>query len=143
MKRKLLLGAGAAVIVLGVVAVGLWLWMTPSGPPTGDIQTNFKGWERYADHGDADAQFRVGMAYLLGRGVQRNDEMAVSWLQKAADQNVAQAQAQLGQLYHLGRGVPRHDSEAMRWLQKAACCSVAQYCWRFSEGICSSMVWSW
>ena len=36
-------------------------------------------WRPLADRGDADAQFNLGQAYLLGRGVPQNMTLAEQW----------------------------------------------------------------
>jgi TPR repeat protein len=37
-----------------------------------------------AEAGNIDAQFRVGIAYMTGRGVPRDDPQAIAWFRKAA-----------------------------------------------------------
>ena len=49
-------------------------------------------WRPLADRGDADAQFNLGQAYKLGRGVPRN-MTSPSWYENAARQGHEQAQA--------------------------------------------------
>ena len=44
-----------------------------------------------ARHGEAKAFFNLGWMFLNGRGVARNDAIAVSWLKKAADRGSEQA----------------------------------------------------
>lgn len=55
-----------------------------------------KTWRPLADRGDADAQFNMGQAYRLGRGVPADMRIAQSWFQKASAQGHAEAQANLG-----------------------------------------------
>jgi len=69
---------------------------------------------------NASAQFRLGMLYLQGQGVARNDQEAVRLFQRAADQGNAKAQTALGDVYAAGRSVARDDAEARIWYQKAA-----------------------
>src|SRR3989442_410640 len=73
-----------------------------------------------AAHGDAAAQSNLGVMYVEGRGVVRNDVEAVKWYRKAADQGYARAQINLGMMYRKGKGVVRDDVEAVRWYRKAA-----------------------
>lgn len=51
-----------------------------------------------AEKGSASAQYDLGMRYLKGDGVQKNEVLARAWLEKAALQDDAQAKAALKQL---------------------------------------------
>ena len=82
----------------------------------GDYAGAIAEWRPLADRGDADAQFNLGQAYKLGRGVPVNPGMAQSWYEKAAKQGHDQAQVNVGLLlYNGGR-----RQEAMPWIRKAA-----------------------
>ena len=58
-----------------------------------------------ADQGDSRAQSLLGLIYLNGRGVQRNDPEAMKWYRRAADQGDADAQVRIGDMYFEGRAV--------------------------------------
>ena len=73
-------------------------------------------WRPLAEDGDADAQFNLGQAYRLGRGVKIDLGSAKTWLERAALQNHVDAQATLGLLL-FGSG---NQSEGTRWLKQAA-----------------------
>lgn len=73
-----------------------------------------------AEQGDADAQNRLGMAYIDGEGVEQDFTEAVKWFRLAAEQGYADAQEVLGTLYLNGNGVPCDRAEAVKWLRKAA-----------------------
>jgi TPR repeat protein len=75
---------------------------------------------RAAEQGDANAQFKLGVAYQYGRGVPRDDAKAAEWYRQAAEQGVAEAQFNLGVAYQYGRGVPQDDAEAANWYRQAA-----------------------
>jgi TPR repeat protein len=62
----------------------------------------------------------LGDLYLIGQGVQQDDRVGATWLQKAAEKGDTTAQTELGGLYLTGRGVPRDDAVAAGWLTKAA-----------------------
>ena len=82
----------------------------------GDYAGAIAEWRPLADRGDADAQFNLGQAYKLGRGVTANPGIAQSWYEKAARQGHEQAQVNVGLLlYNNGR-----RQEAMPWIRKAA-----------------------
>lgn len=62
----------------------------------GDYQTAISEWRGPADKGDADAQFNLGQAYKLGRGVPQDLVQAEKWYKKAADQGHLQASDNYG-----------------------------------------------
>ncbi len=62
----------------------------------GDYPAAIKEWRAPAIAGDADAQFNMGQAYKLGRGVPIDLKMAEEWYRKAAAQGHAQAEDNYG-----------------------------------------------
>lgn len=73
-------------------------------------------WRPLAEKGDADAQFNLGQAYRLGRGVPISLAVAQSWFERAADHGHIDAQTTLGLLLfqngnHIG---------GLRWLKAAS-----------------------
>ena len=94
----------------GIVQAGVEAWQR------GDFASAVKQWRPLADRGDADAQFNMGQAYRMGRGVPADLRIAQSWFQKAAAQGHELAQGNLGLLlYESGK-----RAEAMPWIRKAA-----------------------
>lgn len=77
-------------------------------------------WRPLADKGDAVAQYRLGLLYAEGKGVEQNDATAFVWMQRAAIQGNADAQYDLGTSYFAGIGVEKSETEAARWFQRAA-----------------------
>lgn len=73
-----------------------------------------------AERGDADAQFKLGRMFYLGKGMPQDYAEAARWYRKAADQGHADAQCYLGSLYAVGQGVAQDYTEAHRWFRKAA-----------------------
>ena len=55
----------------------------------GDYATALQLWRPLADQGDASAQSSLGAMYAFGKGVQRDDAVAVTWFRKAAEQGHA------------------------------------------------------
>lgn len=73
-------------------------------------------WRPLAQRGDADAEFNLGQAYRLGRGVPIDLPMAKIWFQKAADAGHLDAETTLGLLLF-----ENGDHEAgLKWLRRAA-----------------------
>ena len=62
----------------------------------------------------------LGVMYETGRGVEKDEAVAVEWYRKAAEQGCATAQCNLGVMYENGRGVEEDDIVASEWYRKAA-----------------------
>jgi TPR repeat protein len=80
----------------------------------------FSIYKSLADKGDALAQFKVGVAYGLGRGVAKDKAQEMVWYRKSAEQGNASAQGLLGTVYMHGEGVPLDKTQAYMWLRLAA-----------------------
>jgi TPR repeat protein len=70
--------------------------------------------------GNVNAQVQLGVIYLRGDGVPKDDAEALKWLQKAADQDNPLAERYLAEMYFKGRGVPADITQAAKWLRMAA-----------------------
>ena len=73
-----------------------------------------------AEQGDAEAQYRLGLAHAEGKGAPQDHRAAAKWYRLAAEQGHAGAQFQLGGSYVFGKGVPQDYSEAVKWYRLAA-----------------------
>ena len=81
-----------------------------------DYSEAVKIWRPLAEAGDVDAQFNLGQAYRLGRGVPINLAAAQTWLQRAAAKEHLDAQSTLGLLlFDSG-----NRTGGLRWLKAAA-----------------------
>ena len=81
----------------------------------GDYRAAVYRWRGAANGGNADAQFNLGQAYKLGRGVPVDLSMAEQWYGRAARQGHEQAEANYGlALFENGR-----RPEALPWLERA------------------------
>ena len=72
-----------------------------------------------ADQGHAAAQCQMGLFYMNGLDVDRDEDKAVEWLRKAAAQNYAQAQYNLG-IYYAKFADKESVRLAIKWLNEAA-----------------------
>lgn len=111
---------GAAALSLAIFAIGApALADTKAGVDDwnrGDYAGAVAEWRKAAIAGDPDAQFNLGQAYKLGRGVPVDLVMAESWYRKAALQGHVQAQDNYGlALFQDGK-----RDEAKPWLEKSA-----------------------
>ena len=81
----------------------------------GDYRQAVEEWRRDAVAGDPDAQFNLGQAYKLGRGVPVDPVLAEQWYGKAAAQGHPQAIDSYGlALFQNGK-----REEAVPWLEKS------------------------
>ena len=53
----------------------------------------------------------MGVRYLLGRGVEQNNEKAFYYFSKAADQNDPFAQNEVAYMYAAGKGTARNNAK--------------------------------
>lgn len=72
----------------------------------GAYELAVKEWGPSAVAGDADAQFNLGQAYKLGRGVKTDLDEALGWYRKAAVQGHLQAADSCGHLLHYLQKIP-------------------------------------
>ena len=73
-----------------------------------------------AEQGHADAQYRLGLCYEKGEGVEQNLQEAVKWYRKSAEQGHTVAQKKMGWCYMLGKGEAQDSEEAVKWYRRAA-----------------------
>ena len=77
----------------------------------------------FAENGDSDALFIVGMANLLAcnPSQQRDEKQAAEWFHKAAGKHNPLATAHLGLMVAQGQGqLDKQPQDGIAWLQKAA-----------------------
>ena len=74
-----------------------------------------------AERGVARAVDVMGYYYETGMGVQRNDNEALKWYQRAANQQSSYGMFNVGEFYKEGRGGLEKDyAKAMTWYRKSA-----------------------
>ena len=93
----------------------------------GDYATALRKSRPLAAQGHARAQYRLGVLYTFGQGVEQDDVEAGKWFHKAmeklqqlAGQGDAGAQFSLGGMYFNGWGVRLEFTEAVKWYRRAA-----------------------
>ncbi len=79
-----------------------------------------EGLTRFAEQGDAQAQFHLGQMFGLGLGVDQDYRMAMDWYAQAARQDHPRAQNNLGWTYGMGRGMSQDFIRAYAWYSVAA-----------------------
>ncbi|MEH6448549.1 MAG: SEL1-like repeat protein [Oleispira sp.] len=88
----------------------------------GDIKQAFELYQRAAEHGDIDAQFALGGAYLVGDLGIKNDEKAIYWLKKAGEQGDHYSLLYIAIIYYEGMAFEgkKDVNQAFKWFIKAA-----------------------
>lgn len=100
----------AAPVSAQSVKAGIDAWQRADYPAAVAI------WRPLAEAGDADAQFNLGQAYRLGRGVPLDLAAAKVWFERAAQKGHVDAQTTLGLLtFQNGDRV-----QGLKWLKAAA-----------------------
>jgi TPR repeat protein len=110
------------------IAVALVVWAALCGHASAQKSPQQKQPQRidpaelqnWAERGDADAQFELGLRMLTGEGVKKNDKEGVAWMEKAANQKHLRAQFIMGSLYEDGSGVTKNEEKAFAWYQQSA-----------------------
>ncbi|MDR2875356.1 MAG: hypothetical protein LBV44_05445 [Methylobacillus sp.] len=77
---------------------------------------NLPAIRKAAEQGDAEAQFKLGIAYLDGGVIEKDGKQGFDWMTKAANQNHAAAQFFLGIFYAYGGD----EAQSIAWMRKSA-----------------------
>jgi TPR repeat protein len=99
--RKLLLA-------MAVIATATAVAQAPvPAPEAGSESSNgtmaLAGFQKLAEQGQAEAQFSLGMMYMNGTGVMKDDRQATQWLRRAAIQGHGYAKFYLDLMHSTGR----------------------------------------
>jgi len=81
----------------------------------GNGEVNVTILEQMAERGNADAQFELGIRYLGGEGLEKDEKKAAEWLQKGAVQGHLPSMNALGTVYETGAGVAKDEKKAFEW----------------------------
>ncbi len=114
--RKLTVLLGAMALTLSAAAsaqsveAGIEAWQLA------EYKTAVEIWRPLAEAGNPDAQFNLGQAYRLGRGVPINLAVAQTWLGRSAAKGHIEGQTTLGLLLFDSGDRPA----GLRWLRAAA-----------------------
>jgi len=76
--------------------------------------------KRAAAKGNVQAQFDLGMMYLKGDGVRKNEQLAFTYFHKAARKNHVEAKFYMGLSFAEGKGVRKQTQLARYWFKLAA-----------------------
>jgi TPR repeat protein len=122
MKLTLKRALAAAILVLSfaVPVVAGPLEDSRAAYERGDFATAERLFRPLAEHGNAIAQYNLGVMYYKGEGVHQSYPDAVFWYRHAAWQGDASAQLELGVMCYKGQGTLQNYAEALTWFRKAA-----------------------
>lgn len=88
--------------------------------PDPKLKLAIKALRQAVGQGNAEAQYRLGMLYANGEGVELDQVKGSELMLSAAKQGHAAAQSTLGWMYANGYGVSHDDAQARTWYQRAA-----------------------
>ena len=91
------------------------LWSADAAFHAGNYTASMLLVRPLAENGVAEAQHKLGILYLQGRGVQKDAVQAREWLLKAAAQKYPEALYSLGVIYGHGEGVDPDFAESLKW----------------------------
>jgi hypothetical protein len=82
---------------------------------TGDTPAAMRIWQHWAERGDADAAYNLGLVLQHGDGTQRDPQQALRWFKLAAERGDKAASYQAGLMLQTGDGVAADAAEAHQW----------------------------
>ena len=82
---------------------------------SGDYETALKEWKTLAEQGNAEAQNSLGIMYINGEAVQKDDTEAMRLFRLAAEQGYSDAQLNLARMYFESDGVAQDVITAHMW----------------------------
>src|SRR5256885_521357 len=71
-------------------------------------------------NGNAIAQHNLGICYVKGVGIDKDEFKAFNWYLKSAENRYAKAQCNLGICYATGVGTDKNEVKAFKWYLKSA-----------------------
>ena len=72
-----------------------------------------------ASSGEAEAQYSIGIALVLGTRFEKDLVRGFCWLAQAAEQGHAASQKRVGRAYHYGEGTLQNYEKARVWYERA------------------------
>lgn len=86
----------------------------------GDYVEAINQWTPEAEVGNRSAQFNLGQLHARGRGVEKDEGVALAWFEKSAAQNYAPAQYYAGLIRSRITGAEQDQQKSFAWFQEAA-----------------------
>jgi TPR repeat protein len=108
-----------AASTMSFLAMGMTLVTIGGGSLVWAVAPDIPRIQAEAEKGSVQQEIELGAAYLMGRGVERNEKQAAYWYEKAANSGDPEAQRQIGYFYTAGIGVERDPARAAYWFERA------------------------
>ena len=115
----------AVVLLSPVLLIGCQKIHSTTSLQTSQVQSSpaenddFMKLKRSAEQGNAEAQYKLGLMYDIGKEVDQDYQKAFKWYEKSANQGLASSQSRLGSMYRYGKGVEVNHAKASEWYWKA------------------------
>lgn len=115
----------AVVLLSPVLLIGCQKIHSTTSLQTSQVQSSpaenddFMKLKRSAEQGNAEAQYKLGLMYDIGKEVDQDYQKAFKWYEKSANQGLASSQSKLGSMYRYGKGVVVNHAKASEWYWKA------------------------
>lgn len=79
----------------------------------GNYEQALRLWLPIAEKDNSDAQYNLGILYMKGLGVEKNEKTAFIWYKRASANGNTDAMYNLGTMYNQGRVVIRSTKDAV------------------------------
>lgn len=86
----------------------------------GNYEQALQLWRPIAEKDNADAQYNLGILYMKGLGVEKNEKTAFVWYKRSSANGNTDAMYNLGTMYNQGRVIYRSPKDAYKWWLKSA-----------------------
>lgn len=73
-----------------------------------------------AEGGDPNSQYYLGLMYLYGKRVKKDERRGFEWLEKSANQGFREAMLEIAECYSEGRGVEKSGEKSDSWKRRAS-----------------------
>lgn len=111
-------------LVLGSPRYHLTEIITPNKELSGDEKSKIDKLQELcrivSEYGDAEAEYKIAMAYYHGVVVKQDYENAAMLFESSAEKGFSDAQNMLGSMYFNGFGVENDYHKSLMWFKKAA-----------------------
>ncbi|WP_426340819.1 TonB family protein [Pseudoduganella sp. S-14] len=97
-----------------------YVWAIEPKKTPAQLQASFEKDKALALQGDAEAMYRLSVAYATGQVTERNKDESMRWLRQSAEHGFSLAQEGLGNVLMMGKQTERLPDEGWAWIEKAA-----------------------
>jgi len=81
---------------------------------------NYQSMNDFAQKGNIQAQYNLGLAYKNGTNIEKNLKNAFKWIHKSALKGYTPAQYEFALMFHYGIGVRQNNELARFWFTRAS-----------------------